>query len=482
VRYSALGDHLQAQLSAITKIEEQLRRIMDTQLQMLKDCAGSSIEHQQIEDHLKSETKMMKRIQEKIEAVDSMLEVAAKKLGAIASRPENIGTCNFEESVSDCLKALFLSDPAIEKAEIENRKGQLIPDSCNWALDILDQYLHDLTLDRLWIHGDPGKGKTMIAMALVNAVSARISSIDDCTRGHLLADIDSTYEAILDAIFIGFIRGTCRFDPKESSAILDRAISSLEALLRNVSATFCPVPDDIEKELRQRASQRFEDVARAPQPGTAIPEETAENFFRQSELNTRAIILSNSERVNPLPRPFLAYFFCDSTSDQRSHMSHVLRSFLHQLLRRVLPLKSNAALKFLNNFKITGEMKGLSSVEALWIELNKVVQWAPLDAIIFMVDGLDECDESSLEIFLSLLRRAGTRKDHNDIGISRCDPKWILLSRRNGLSAQDFGPATVVVDLEQHSHTIMSWSINLSTRNSNSWRRFKAITKGYKTQ
>ena len=77
----------------------------------------------------------------------------------------------------NCLRALFITDPAVDRKEIENRKDGLMDDSCKWILD--NPAFKDATElevnDALWIHGGPGKGKTMIAMFLIDVVSENIS-------------------------------------------------------------------------------------------------------------------------------------------------------------------------------------------------------------------------------------------------------------------------------------------------------------------
>lgn len=75
----------------------------------------------------------------------------------------------------DCLAALFVTDPTVDQAETEMQKGPLIESACSW---ILKDPMYLTWLNRrtsrqiLWIHGDPGKGKTMIALALIRKFSA----------------------------------------------------------------------------------------------------------------------------------------------------------------------------------------------------------------------------------------------------------------------------------------------------------------------
>jgi hypothetical protein len=74
-----------------------------------------------------------------------------------------------------CLRALGASDPRVEKDRIELNKDRLLKDCYSWILDNLDfQRWRDSEQSRLlWIKGDPGKGKTMMMIALVDDCPCR---------------------------------------------------------------------------------------------------------------------------------------------------------------------------------------------------------------------------------------------------------------------------------------------------------------------
>jgi hypothetical protein len=65
-----------------------------------------------------------------------------------------------------------------DKAEIENRKDSLLEGSCSWILKdtAYMTWINAGGSDILWIHGEPGKGKTMIAISLVEALQSNMSS------------------------------------------------------------------------------------------------------------------------------------------------------------------------------------------------------------------------------------------------------------------------------------------------------------------
>jgi hypothetical protein len=69
-----------------------------------------------------------------------------------------------------CVQDLRLSDPRDDKKRIEDTKGGLLEDLCNWILENADfrQWRSNQQSRLLWIKGDPGKGKTMLLCGVIN--------------------------------------------------------------------------------------------------------------------------------------------------------------------------------------------------------------------------------------------------------------------------------------------------------------------------
>ncbi|KAF2238004.1 hypothetical protein EV356DRAFT_573601 [Viridothelium virens] len=74
-------------------------------------------------------------------------------------------------------------NPEVEKMRILEHKDPLIEGSCNWVFDdpsFISWWKNDGDEYRiLWIHGDPGKGKTMMMMAIIDELSERIQQTSD---------------------------------------------------------------------------------------------------------------------------------------------------------------------------------------------------------------------------------------------------------------------------------------------------------------
>ena len=82
----------------------------------------------------------------------------------------------FDEKDNQCLRKLRLTDPRHDKQRIEAKGDQLLEGSCSWVLQdpafVTWWNRDDSRL--LWIHGNPGKGKTMIMISLISELSKRL--------------------------------------------------------------------------------------------------------------------------------------------------------------------------------------------------------------------------------------------------------------------------------------------------------------------
>ena len=83
-----------------------------------------------------------------------------------------------EDKDKQCLRELRVTDPRMDKKEIEERKGGLLKDSYAWIRDHADfqRFRNDEASRLLWIRGDPGKGKTMLLCGIIDELE-RDSSV-----------------------------------------------------------------------------------------------------------------------------------------------------------------------------------------------------------------------------------------------------------------------------------------------------------------
>ncbi|KAL4950089.1 WD40-repeat-containing domain protein [Aspergillus filifer] len=76
----------------------------------------------------------------------------------------------FTDNDNACLRDLLVADPETERQRIEATKGGLLDDSFRWVLGNPEfQKWHSSHQSHLlWIKGDPGKGKTMLMIGIIN--------------------------------------------------------------------------------------------------------------------------------------------------------------------------------------------------------------------------------------------------------------------------------------------------------------------------
>lgn len=76
-------------------------------------------------------------------------------------------------------RAIFLTDPTIDRARLIQAKGQRVAGTCEWIKkdNAYDCWLNDDIQPLLCIRGSPGKGNTMLSIFLSQELEARAASI-----------------------------------------------------------------------------------------------------------------------------------------------------------------------------------------------------------------------------------------------------------------------------------------------------------------
>ncbi|KAF7916712.1 hypothetical protein BELL_0420g00010 [Botrytis elliptica] len=153
-----------------------------------------------------------------------------------------------------------------------------------------------------------------------------------------------------------------------------------------------------------------------------------------------------SKQVAQNPCDQIAYFFCDNNTDQRNSTLHALKTVLHQVL------KQSSRNVLLEDFKRHGPQM-FATIEGVWTALTRVLEASTTRNLYLIIDGLDECTEESLDVFLKL---ASTYIASNVDGL--CNVKWIFTSR-NETKIEEYLKLSWVVDLEE-SATEMSKAVD----------------------
>ncbi|KAL2801613.1 hypothetical protein BJX63DRAFT_169190 [Aspergillus granulosus] len=96
--------------------------------------------------------------------------------------PKSAGSIGMRSVLTDedkaCLRDLLVTDPEAERRRIEATKGGLLNDSFQWVLESAEfRKWHSSSQSQLlWIKGDPGKGKTMLMIGIINELLLQVQS------------------------------------------------------------------------------------------------------------------------------------------------------------------------------------------------------------------------------------------------------------------------------------------------------------------
>jgi hypothetical protein len=135
-----------------------------------------------------------------------------------------------EPSSQQCLRDLRVTDPCEDRARIEGDKDTLLRDCYAWILDDsnFQQWRTQDEARLLWIRGDPGKGKTMMTMGVIDELSQPRPSYETILEAPVLSDnstplvsfffCQSTIPALNNAVSV--LRGLVYMLVKQRSSLL----------------------------------------------------------------------------------------------------------------------------------------------------------------------------------------------------------------------------------------------------------------------
>ncbi|XP_014560345.1 hypothetical protein COCVIDRAFT_34576 [Bipolaris victoriae FI3] len=115
------------------------------------------------------------------------------------------------------------------------------------------------------------------------------------------------------------------------------------------------------------------------------------SIFLTEELKKHAAQQENTD---------LIFFFCSAQNEKHSTALAVLRGLLHQILTKRPQLSKHALRHFEPPER---KQQTLASLEALWIIFVEVITDVEFGTMFCVLDGFDECEESTRKVLLSRL-------------------------------------------------------------------------------
>ncbi|KAI1357159.1 NACHT domain-containing protein [Xylaria arbuscula] len=138
-----------------------------------EDSAAYSTES--IKTHLDRLAKTAKSLEEKL--LPGFRQALQEQTAAQSEMRQGEKDERQEEKNKECLADLHTTDPRDDKERIKQTKGGLLKDSSNWILkhEDFERWYNNDEARLLWIKGDPGKGKTMLLIAIVDELEQRLN-------------------------------------------------------------------------------------------------------------------------------------------------------------------------------------------------------------------------------------------------------------------------------------------------------------------
>ena len=105
-----------------------------------------------------------------------------------ASYTANQAQTGVDDRYRPSIQALFATDPTDDMHMIANKKDKLLDTTDSWILDnpTYSKWLQEDRSHVLWLHGDPGKGKTMLAIALIEEFTRKAQLGWSANNGNLV--------------------------------------------------------------------------------------------------------------------------------------------------------------------------------------------------------------------------------------------------------------------------------------------------------
>ncbi|KAL7796233.1 hypothetical protein V8C43DRAFT_278617 [Trichoderma afarasin] len=114
----------------------------------------------------------------------------------------------------ECMKALFVTDPSEDRAMLKRKKGNRASGTCEWIAQTekLNTWLHFEETEQksqsnniLWLHGNPGTGKSTMAIFLTEELSTSFHGKENMTLAYFFCDASFEKQKTATSIVRGLL-------------------------------------------------------------------------------------------------------------------------------------------------------------------------------------------------------------------------------------------------------------------------------------
>lgn len=303
----------------------------------------------------------------------------------------------------NCLKDLRLTDTRYDKERIKDTKGGLLESAYKWILDHPDfrQWRDNNQSRLLWIKGDPGKGKTMLLIGIVEELERLpaqtmpgILSTSQATAlsYFFLQGTDSNLNNAT-AVLRGLIFLLAVQNPSLSSHLREKYEQSGAKLFNDGNAFFA-LSDILSGMLRDPSLARAYLVIDALDECETDLERLLKLIVQNASLSRVKWIVSSRNKHDIEQKLKLDGSQTKLSLELRANAEHVSRAvgvYIDDRVSRVESLRDDDELRH----KAAHILRQKADGTFLWValviqELQKVATWNVLDVLEEMLTGLEE--------------------------------------------------------------------------------------------
>ncbi|KAK2591555.1 hypothetical protein QQS21_010748 [Conoideocrella luteorostrata] len=193
-------------------------------------CRASEYDSQHQSAIARSHSEMVKygRHDHEYDKVKVKLQLVAQRAIATDS------ALNLSLEAVACLSDLFVTDPFEDKQALRRKKGDRVAGTCEWILDTEDlnawlnagqtKFSGSQTTGGgvLWLHGNPGTGKSTLAIFLTDELSNRFSAADGETLAYFFCDSAFDTRKTATSIIRGLLLQLLKQHPRLYSYVLPK--------------------------------------------------------------------------------------------------------------------------------------------------------------------------------------------------------------------------------------------------------------------